>query len=210
MRGKPRPRINRPRTRRLARVGNLCLFTAANVDFIDIFLIWKTRFFRNLCWIKVSLCIQKANQIIGHSRSIYSWSRGGRGWYTVVLLFYDLCLWPHLLYLMVSCEDSSPSLLPPSGITLTEHPSVSKSYALCNQSEIEDLSANRYRALCSILIFYCSFRTVFASRPIASDVRWWLSRPESHPMVKKFSRPSARRKKHYKKLKVIFYPSGKI
>ena len=112
--------------------------------------------------------------------------------------------------LMVSCEDRSPSLLPPSGITLTEHPSVSKSYALCNQSEIEDLSANRYRALCSILIFYCSFRTVFASRPIASDVRWWLSRPESHPMVKKFSRPSARRKKHYKKLKVIFYPSGKI
>ena len=35
----PRLRINRPSTRRLARAGNLCLFTAANVDFIDIFLI---------------------------------------------------------------------------------------------------------------------------------------------------------------------------
>ena len=35
----PRPRINRPRTHRLACEGNLCLFTAANVDFIDIFLI---------------------------------------------------------------------------------------------------------------------------------------------------------------------------
>ena len=35
----PRPRINRPCTPRLARAGNLFLFTAANVDFIDIFLI---------------------------------------------------------------------------------------------------------------------------------------------------------------------------
>ena len=35
----PRPRINRPRTRWLAHAGNLCLFTAANEDFIDIFLI---------------------------------------------------------------------------------------------------------------------------------------------------------------------------
>jgi len=35
----PRPRINRPSTRQLARAGNLCLFTAANEDFIDIFLI---------------------------------------------------------------------------------------------------------------------------------------------------------------------------
>ena len=35
----PRPRINRQSTRRLARAGNLCLFTAAYVDFIDIFLI---------------------------------------------------------------------------------------------------------------------------------------------------------------------------
>ena len=29
---------------------------------------------------------------------------GGSGWYTVVSLFYDLCLWPHLLYLMVSSK----------------------------------------------------------------------------------------------------------
>ena len=43
---------------------------------------------------------------------------GERGWYTVVSLFYDQCLWPQLLYLMVSCEDRSPSLIPPSGITL--------------------------------------------------------------------------------------------
>ena len=41
---------------------------------------------------------------------------GRCGWCTVVLLFYDICLWPHLIYLMVSCEDRSPSLLPPSSI----------------------------------------------------------------------------------------------
>ena len=41
-----------------------------------------------------------------------------RGWYTVVSLFYDLCLWPRLLYLMESCYDRSPSLLPPSRSTL--------------------------------------------------------------------------------------------
>ena len=39
MGSKPRPRINRPRTHQRAHAGNLCLFTAANEDFIDIFLI---------------------------------------------------------------------------------------------------------------------------------------------------------------------------
>ena len=35
----PRPRINRPRTHRQARAGNLCHFTAANEDFTGLFLI---------------------------------------------------------------------------------------------------------------------------------------------------------------------------
>ena len=40
----PRPRINRPRTCRPASAGNLGLFTAANEDLIDIFLISKQGF----------------------------------------------------------------------------------------------------------------------------------------------------------------------
>ena len=55
----------------------------------------------------------------------------------VVSLSYDLCLWPHPVYLMVSCEDRSPFVLPPSGITLIEHPSVSKSYAINRKQWIQ-------------------------------------------------------------------------
>ena len=42
--------------------------------------------------------------------------------------------------LMASCDDRSPTLLPPSGIMLTEHPSVSKSYAINWKTQVKTCS----------------------------------------------------------------------
>ena len=75
---------------------------------------------------------------------------GGRGWYTVVLLFYYLCLWPHLIYFngelwgQITFSTTSTIWYNANWVPI----SIKE---LCNQSEIEDSNSNLFRALCNRL-----------------------------------------------------------